>query len=142
MSDLTNKKSWNKLINHQKLIKNHSINEFFKKDPNRFKTFSIEDENLLFDFSKNNIDENTLQLFENLLDELKIKDEIKFLFDGKKINNSEKRQVLHPLLRGSFTKKTKNLYEKEVVKSLFKMKKISDGFFNERKLVAILPIFL
>ena len=134
MSDLTNKESWNKLINHHKLIKNNSIYSLFKRDSERFKNFSIEDENLLFDFSKNNIDEDTLQLFENLLDELKIKDEIKFLFDGKKINNSEKRQVLHPLLRGSFTKKTKNLYEKEVVKSLFKMKKISDGFFNERKL--------
>ena len=134
MSELTKRKFWNKLIDHKKLIDGSSIYNLFDDDPDRFKRFSIEDENLLFDFSKNIIDENTLRLFENLLDEIKIKEKIKSLFDGIKINTTEKRQVLHPLLRGSFTKKTKNLYEKEVLKSLLKIKKISDSFFNERKL--------
>ncbi len=134
MSELTKRKSWIKLIDHQKLIEDSSIYNFFNVSPDRFKKFSIEDKNLLFDFSKNIIDENTLKLFENLLDEIKIKEKIKYLFEGKKINNSEKRQVLHPILRGSFTKKTKNLYEKEVLKSLLKIKKISDGYYKERKL--------
>ena len=59
--------SWEKIKNYSKVISKTSINKMFRDDRNRFNNFSLELDNLLFDFSKNHIDKKILKFFFNLL---------------------------------------------------------------------------
>ena len=92
-------KSWKELKNHLNDIKSKSISSFFATDSNRFKNFSIKFDDLLLDFSKNRLNEKTLEIFENLAQEVKLDDAIKSYFNGEKINETEKRGVLHTAIR-------------------------------------------
>ena len=69
--------------------------------PERFNNFSIEKENFIFDYSKNLITQETLELLVQLAVECQVKDAIESLFTGEKINETENRAVLHTALRDS-----------------------------------------
>ena len=130
MSSLDKLSSWKKIENHSKNISEKSLNDLCKMDKDRFNKFSIQEKNLLLDFSKNHIDDKMMKLFSHLLDEINIKDKIADLFNGEKINTSENRSVLHFLLRGSYNSKTKELYDNNVKKSIDKLKFFSKKFKN------------
>ena len=130
MSSLNKLSSWIDIGNHSKKISNKSLNEMFKEDKDRFNKFSIQGESLLLDFSKNHIDDKMMKLFSQLLDEIDLKGKIKDFYNGKKINTSENRSVLHFLLRGSYNSKTRELYYSDVKKSLDKLKSFSKKFRN------------
>ena len=98
-------KSWEKLKNHFNKIKSTSISDLFVNDPNRFKNFSINFENLLLDFSRNRINDETLDIFEELADEIKLSEAIKSYFNGEKINETEGRGVLHTAVRNQSNNK-------------------------------------
>ena len=130
MSSLNKLSSWIDIGNHSKKISDKSLNEMFKEDKNRFNKFSIQSESLLLDFSKNHIDDKMMKLFSQLLDEIDLKGKMKDFYNGKKINTSENRSVLHFLLRGSYNSKTKELYYSDVKKGLDKLKSFSKKFRN------------
>ena len=130
MSSLNKLSSWKKIGNHSNKISEKSLNEIFREDKNRFNKFSIQEKDLLLDFSKNHIDDKMMKLFSQLLGDIDLKGKIYDLFNGKKINTSENRSVLHFLLRGSYTSKTKELYENDVKKGLDKLKSFSKKFQN------------
>ena len=91
-------KSWKELKNHFNKIKSTSISDLFVNDPNRFKNFSINFENLLLDFSRNRINDETLDIFEKLADEIKLSEAIKSYFNGEKINETEGEEFYTPRL--------------------------------------------
>lgn len=91
--------SWTSLSQHYHEIKNHSIRSFFLDNPKRFEQFSIEMEDLFFDFSKNHIDQNTINLLIALAHECQLDKAIHAMFAGEKINETENRAVLHTALR-------------------------------------------
>lgn len=130
MNSLNKLSSWKEINNHSKKISKKSLNEIFKTDIDRFNKFSIQEKNLLLDFSKNHIDDKMMKLFSQLLDDINLRDKINDLFNGEKINTSENRSVLHFLLRGSFNSKTKDLYDNNVKKGLKKLKSFSKKFEN------------
>ena len=130
MSSLNNLSSWKEIGNHSNKISEKSLNEIFKEDKDRFNKFSIQEKDLLLDFSKNHIDNKMMKLFSQLLVDIDLKGKINDLFNGEKINTSENRSVLHFLLRGSYTSKTKELYENDVKKGLDKLKLFSKKFQN------------
>ena len=130
MSSLNNLSSWKEIGNHSNNISQKSLNEIFKEDKDRFNKFSIQEKDLLLDFSKNHIDNKMMKLFSQLLVDIDLKGKINDLFNGEKINTSENRSVLHFLLRGSYTSKTKELYENDVKKGLDKLKLFSKKFQN------------
>ena len=130
MSSLNNLSSWKEIGNHSNKISQKSLNEIFKEDKERFNKFSIQEKDLLLDFSKNHIDNKMMKLFSQLLVDIDLKGKIHDLFNGEKINTSENRSVLHFLLRGSYTSKTKELYENDVKKGLDKLKLFSKKFQN------------
>ena len=130
MSSLNKLSSWIDIGNHSKKISDKSLNEMFKEDKDRFNKFSIQSESLLLDFSKNHIDDKMMKLFSQLLDEIDLKGKMKDFYNGKKINTSENRSVLHFLLRGSYNSKTKELYYSDVKKGLDKLKSFSKKFRN------------
>ena len=130
MSSLNKLSSWINIGNHFKKISDKSLNEMFKQDKDRFNKFSIQSESLLLDFSKNHIDDKMMKLFSQLLDQIDLKGKMKDFYNGKKINTSENRSVLHFLLRGSYNSKTKELYYSDVKKGLDKLKSFSKKFRN------------
>ena len=130
MSRLNKLFSWKQIGIHSNKISEKSLNEIFKKDKDRFNKFSIQEKNLLLDYSKNHIDDKMMKLFSQLLIDIDLKGKIHDLFNGVKINTSENRSVLHFLLRGTYTSKTKELYENDVKKGLEKLKLFSKKFQN------------
>jgi len=75
------------------------MKDLFAADAERFNKFSIQNADILFDYSKNIINEKTLQLLLQLAEECKLKDAIHAMFAGIKINETEHRSVLHTALR-------------------------------------------
>ncbi|WP_124640435.1 MULTISPECIES: glucose-6-phosphate isomerase [Amniculibacterium] len=90
--------SW-ALLNDIFAQKDFDLRALFNENPNRFKDFSIENENFLFDFSKSLVDEETLETLFCLAEECKLDQAIKAMFSGEKINETENRAVLHTALR-------------------------------------------
>jgi glucose-6-phosphate isomerase len=94
----TQTESWS-LLQEIFAEKDFDIKSLFQENPNRFRDFSIENNHLLFDFSKSLIDQETLEVLCNLANECKLKTAIKAMFSGERINETEGRAVLHTALR-------------------------------------------
>ncbi|ENW06175.1 glucose-6-phosphate isomerase [Acinetobacter beijerinckii] len=80
-------------------IKDTHLNDLFAKAPSRFKDFSVEYDQVVFDFSKQRID---LDTFKNLIDfahEQNLNPWIKKLFSTEQINYTEHRAAMHWALR-------------------------------------------
>ncbi len=92
-------KAWKNLQAHFNSKKVENIKTLFLKDDKRFEKFSIFKDDLLFDFSKNNINEETLALLVQLAEECGLQSAIEAMFCGEKINETESRSVLHTALR-------------------------------------------
>ena len=97
--DPTSTNAWKKLSAHYNQIKDIHMRDLFDKDPVRFSKFSIQFEEMLVDFSKNIMTEETLNLFLELAQEIGVKEAIESMFLGDKINETENRAVLHIALR-------------------------------------------
>lgn len=97
--DPTTTSQWKELDKHFQEIKNDKMVDYFKDDPDRFNKFSIRFNDILLDYSKNRITDNTFKLLLDLADECKLKDAIDAMFSAEKINATENRAVLHTALR-------------------------------------------
>src|SRR5690606_747669 len=75
------------------------LRDLFQADPERFEKFSISYGDILFDYSKNRINDETFALLIQLARECKLEDAIKSMFSGELINETENRAVLHTALR-------------------------------------------
>ncbi len=97
--DFTTTQAYKYLADHYIDINEKSLKELFAEDPQRFHKFSIRFGDILFDYSKNRIDEQTMALLMQLARECQLKDAIEAMFNGEKINETEGREVLHTALR-------------------------------------------
>ena len=97
--NLQETKSWKELTSCYQVMKEKRIKDFFHSDPQRFEKYAIRFEDILFDYSKNIVDDNTLKLLIQLANECRVKDAIEAMFTGEKINQTENRAVLHTALR-------------------------------------------
>lgn len=120
-------KSWQKLEEHFSSIKNEEMRDMFANDPERFNKYSLTLDDILYDYSKNRINDQTLKLLLELAEEVNLSTWIKKLFKGEPINHTENRAVLHMALRTQSSKPVKldgvNIlpdihYERERVKQL------------------------
>jgi len=91
--------AWKKLREHFQQTCYTPMQELFEQDKIRTTKFHIRWNDFLLDYSKNKIDQKTIQLFVELAEELNLKNGIESLFSGKKINKTENRAVLHTALR-------------------------------------------
>ena len=99
MSSLTTSKAWSALQDHFQHIQNHSLRDAFAQDPQRYHKFSLNFNDILFDYSKNRITEETLSLLTALAGQAGLKAKIDAMFSGEIINTTEHRAVLHTALR-------------------------------------------
>lgn len=96
----TNTQAWKTLEAHQSQLANTTIADLFKQEQNRFNDYSLSFENqILVDFSKNKINQETLKLLRQLAKESALDEAINAMFTGEKINRTENRAVLHTALR-------------------------------------------
>ena len=93
-----NTTAW-KALNEHFANNDFELRTLFQYNPKRFDQFSVKRENYLFDFSKNLIDQKTFDLLLQLAEETQLKAAINSMFSGEKINETEKRAVLHTALR-------------------------------------------
>ena len=91
--------AWKALAADYQKKKNVHIKDLFAGDAGRYASYSLTMDDILFDYSKNNIDAETKSLLLNLAAECKLEEAIKAMFDGEKINQTEDRAVLHTALR-------------------------------------------
>ena len=99
MTDLINSPAWLALQQHRQEMETVQMRDLFASDPQRFARFSLQLDDLLFDYSKNRITEKTLRLLINLAEQAGLAGAIEAMFRGEKINDTEKRAVLHTALR-------------------------------------------
>ena len=91
--------AWKKLSDHYQLAHKFHMRKLFADDNKRFEKFHIRFNDLLLDYSKNIITEETINLLRQLADECEVKAAIKSMFEGERINRTEGRSVLHIALR-------------------------------------------
>lgn len=135
--------SWAALEDHQKSVENMQIPDLFKDDLARTKTFTINHENIEFDFSKNKLTEQTLGLLVHLAKESNLDEKRAQLFGGMAINATERRPALHIALRGSCSPDLeingKNVKD-EVDQALAKMESFTNKIRSEKKISHIVNI--
>ena len=76
-------------------MKSVHMRDLFASCPKRFQEFSISFEDLLFDYSKNRITEETMHLLLDLAEQAGLPRAIQAMFGGERINTTENRSVLH-----------------------------------------------
>lgn len=96
---ITQTDEWKALENHYSAMSKIHLRDLFASDSNRFGKYSIRLKDLLFDYSKNIITDETLDLLLKLASRANLKENIEAMFRGEKINFSENRAVLHVALR-------------------------------------------
>lgn len=99
MSKLTESPAWQALRAHYNDIEPLHMRQMFRDDPARFDKFSVQFGRLFFDYSKNRINQTTVQLLVNLAGQAELSAAMARMFSGDKINSTEQRAVLHTALR-------------------------------------------
>jgi glucose-6-phosphate isomerase len=84
---------------HQAAMAAVHMRDLFASDPQRFERFSLQAGDLLLDYSKNRITDETMSLLVRLAGEADVAGWRERMFSGEKINNTENRAVLHVALR-------------------------------------------
>jgi glucose-6-phosphate isomerase len=91
--------AWKKLEAHAKQMKQVHMKTLFAEDKERFRKYSFSFNDMVVDFSKNRITDETMQLLQQLATECNVKEGIDAMFAGDLINETEHRSVLHVALR-------------------------------------------
>ena len=104
MTTLTQFPVWQKLCTHQQTVAKLHMRDLFENDPHRFNKYSLKFSDLLFDYSKNRITDETMPLLFQMAKEANIEQWREKMFAGEKINITENRAVLHTALRNRSNK--------------------------------------
>lgn len=128
--DINQSIQWKKLEKLAKKMRKIEMRDMFAKDDKRAEKYSLELENMIVDFSKNRIDDKVFKALMGLAKKAKIRNKIMDMFEGKKINITENRAVLHVALRN---RENSPIYVDgenvmpEINKVLAKMKEFSEA---------------
>ncbi|MFA5353531.1 MAG: glucose-6-phosphate isomerase [Thermodesulfovibrionales bacterium] len=95
----TQTEAWKRLEQHYNTMRNAQMADMFRADPGRFSRFSLRFSDILLDYSKNIVTEETMALLRELAEDCRLREGIEQMFTGKRINETEDRAVLHVALR-------------------------------------------
>jgi glucose-6-phosphate isomerase len=96
---LTQRPAWKALETHCEQMREVHLRKLFAEDPKRGERLTAEAVGIYFDYSKNRITDETVMLLLQLAEESGLRSRIDAMFQGEKINVTEKRAVLHVALR-------------------------------------------
>ena len=91
--------AWKKLQAHFETLKNVQMQDLFANEPARAEHMHLQWNDFLVDYSKNIVTNETLDLLQELVNEVQLKEAISKYFKGELINQTENRAVLHTALR-------------------------------------------
>ena len=119
--------AWKKLYDHHKEMKHVSMKDLFREDGERFKKYSLAVPDIIFDYSKNLVNDETKKLLLELAYECELHKAIKAMFRGELINETEGRSVLHTSLR-NFSEKPVLSEGKDVMPDVIKEREHMKNF--------------
>jgi glucose-6-phosphate isomerase len=122
--------AWKKLQMHYSEMQKASMQEMFQSDDSRAEKFNLKWNDFLIDYSKNIINQETLELLLELAEEAGLKSAISDYFDGGIINQTENRAVLHTALRAKESAVI-NVEGQNVVPEIYEVKNKIKAFTNE-----------
>ncbi len=96
---LTQSPAWQALQAHHATLKAQHLRALFARDPARARRYCLSACGLTLDYSKNLIDDKTLDLLMQLAEQQSLSEKTVAMFNGGKINRSEARAALHTALR-------------------------------------------
>ncbi|MGZ6240690.1 MAG: glucose-6-phosphate isomerase [Syntrophales bacterium] len=96
---LTKLPAWKALAAHYRKIGSVHLRSLFVQDSRRGERLAVEGAGLYLDYSKNRITDETIKLLINLAGECNLRECIESMFEGRKVNVTENRSVLHIALR-------------------------------------------
>jgi len=96
---LTDLPSWKSLTDHAQIVSKLHLRDLFAEDQTRGTKLSLDEVGIYFDYSKNRVTQETLELLFTLAKESGLEARREAMFTGDKINITEKRAVLHTALR-------------------------------------------
>jgi glucose-6-phosphate isomerase len=91
--------AWKQLRAHYKVMRGVQMKDLFERDPARFQKYSLRFEDILLDYSKNIINDQTLFFLQDLARQTGVVEAAEDMFSGELINETENRAVLHTALR-------------------------------------------
>ncbi|MDY0001810.1 MAG: glucose-6-phosphate isomerase [Polyangia bacterium] len=99
MTRLTDTPAWKALAAHKRSLSGLHMRDLFAQDPARFSRYSLRLGDLLFDYSKHRVNDETLRLLLALAEHAGVGRGIQAMFAGERLNGTEGRAVLHVALR-------------------------------------------
>lgn len=96
---LTSTQAWNKLREHYNEFGQTHLRDLFADSPSRGTDFTVEGVGIFFDYSKQRVNSDTIDLLVQLAEERQLTDRREAMFSGEHINVTEDRAVLHTALR-------------------------------------------
>ena len=91
--------AWNQLNDHFNEIGSKHLRELFAAEPDRGQTYTAEAAGLYYDYSKQRVTKETINLLLQLAEQRGLRERTEDMFSGKHINVTEDRAVLHTALR-------------------------------------------
>jgi glucose-6-phosphate isomerase len=122
--------TWQKLSKHFDSMQLASMPKMFEDDKNRAAKFHVKWNDFLVDYSKNRINQETINLLLELANEVELKDAIAKYFAGDSINQTENRAVLHTALRAPSNTDVK-VEGENVIPEIFEVKEKIKNFTAE-----------
>lgn len=116
--------AWKELETLFEEVSHQNMCAVFDDDPSRAERMAVSWKDFYVDYSKNRITDEVLSSLLKLAEETELKNAIEYCFSGVKINETEKRAVLHSALRDF-----KNM-KPEVHENLQKMKRFSEAIIS------------
>jgi glucose-6-phosphate isomerase len=99
MTNVADTPEWLSLKSHATPTRTLHLRDLFASDPDRFTRFSHTELNLLFDYSRQRVTDETVKLLIDLANARGLRERIEAMFNGEKMNSTENRAVLHTALR-------------------------------------------
>ncbi|MDQ6956093.1 MAG: glucose-6-phosphate isomerase, partial [Mariprofundaceae bacterium] len=99
MTKLIESSAWQALQAHYDTMKDVHMRDLFAEDNTRFERFSLQFNDLLVDYSKNILTDETKKCLIDVARERGVEDMRDRMYSGETINNTENRAVLHVALR-------------------------------------------
>ena len=95
----SNSKVWDELAAHRQSLNDFNLTQQFTLHKDRFDSMHSSAAGLIFDYSKNLVTKETLELLVKAVESIGLKEKVEDLFRGAKVNRTEDRPALHTALR-------------------------------------------
>lgn len=122
--------AWQKLEKHFQEMKNVSMKGMFSEDKTRAAQFHLQWNDFVVDYSKNIVNQETMNLLLELANEVELKEAIDKYFVGDIINQTENRAVLHTALRANEASEIE-VDGSAIIPEIFTVKNKIKNFTNE-----------